>query len=109
MFRKSKILIALGAALFITAAALLVPNHALSRPRHASYACLNNLRQFDSAKQQWALENHKKIKDTVTMDDLRPYLGRGSEGKMPQCPLGGVYKIGRLGDSPSCSIHGRLE
>ena len=48
-------------------------------------ACINNLRLIDSAKQQWALENRKQATDTPTMDDLRPYIGRGPNGELPGC------------------------
>jgi RNA polymerase sigma factor (sigma-70 family) len=42
----------------------------------------NKLRLIDSAKQQWALEQHKQNKDTPTWDDLRPYLAQGASGDM---------------------------
>ena len=66
-------------------------------------ACINNLRLFDAAKQQWALEFRKQTTDTPTMDDLKPYLGRGPNGEMPVCPDGGVYTIGTVGERPTCS------
>lgn len=66
-------------------------------------ACVNNLRLYDSAKQQWALENKKQATDTPTEDDLRPYLGRGANGEMPTCPDGGTYTIGAVGEKPTCS------
>lgn len=70
--------------------------------------CLQYLRQIDGAKQVWALENHKKAKDMVTMEDIRPYMGRGPKGEIPLCPKGGIYKIGRIGEPPSCSVDGSL-
>ena len=71
-------------------------------------ACINNLRLFDGAKQQWALENKKQGTDTPTMDDLRPYLGRGPNAEMPACPDGGVYTIGAASEKPTCSIPGHV-
>jgi RNA polymerase sigma factor (sigma-70 family) len=71
-------------------------------------ACINNLRMIDSAKQQWALEFHKTANDTPTMDDIKPYLGRGPEGEIPVCPDGGVYIIGKVGEKPTCSIPGHV-
>jgi DNA repair exonuclease SbcCD ATPase subunit len=65
--------------------------------------CVNNLRLYDSAKQQWALENRKQNTDTPTLDDLRPYLGKGANGEMPTCPDGGTYVIGTVGEKPTCS------
>jgi hypothetical protein len=53
---------------------------ALFGNRSSVNACLNNLRQIDAAKQQWAVEHNKKATDVVTMVDIAPYLGqRGGE------------------------------
>jgi membrane protein involved in colicin uptake len=71
-------------------------------------ACINNLRLFDAAKQQWALEQRKTANDTPTMADLQPYLGHGATGEMPSCPDGGVYTIGTVGEKPACSIPGHV-
>jgi hypothetical protein len=63
--------------------------------------CSITLRLIDSAKQQWALEYHKTTNDPPpTLNDLRPYIGRGSNGLMPECPCGGTYIPGRL-DEPA--------
>ena len=70
------------------------------------WACLNNLRIIDSSKAQWALEHNKTIKDSPTWDDVRPYMGRTSEGELPECPIHGVYTLGRVGEKARCSIHG---
>jgi len=66
-------------------------------------ACINNLRLIDASKQQWALENKKQATDTPTMDDLRPYIGRGPNGELPTCPDGGTYTVGTVGEKPTCS------
>ncbi len=69
-------------------------------------ACINNLRMIDGAKQQWALEYHKKITDIPTAQDITPYMGRGPAGEFPVCPEGGTYIIGAVGEKPRCSIPG---
>jgi len=73
------------------------------RPRYvaSSDSCINQLRQIDGAKQQWMIEQHKTTNDVPTWNDLRPYLSR--DGKIPVCPRGGRYTIGRLDELPSCS------
>jgi hypothetical protein len=58
---------------------------------------------IDSAKQQWALENHKRDTDTPTEQNIAPYL---PGGKLPACPDGGTYTIGAVGEKPRCSIPG---
>src|SRR5690242_3148234 len=66
-----------------------------SGPGWNANICINNLRQIDGAKQQWALENGKTNGEIiVTETDIRPYLGRGSNASIPQCPSGGKYVVG---------------
>ena len=66
-------------------------------------ACINNLRQIDAAKQQWALENKKTTDAVPTAQDLLPYF---KDGIFPVCPSGGTYMIGTVGEVPTCSVPG---
>jgi myosin heavy subunit len=66
-------------------------------------ACVNNLRQIDMAKQQWALENKKTADAVPTAQDLLPYF---SDRVFPVCPSGGIYTINAVGELPTCSIPG---
>jgi hypothetical protein len=68
-------------------------------------SCMNNLRQIEAAKNEWALETGKTTGAEPTEQDLLPYL---TGGVFPVCPAGGVYTIGAIGTPPSCSIHGSL-
>lgn len=90
------------------AAAIAIPNFTHARTTSQENACINNLRLIDVAKQQWALENKKQSTDTPTMQDLQPYLGHGPNGEFPTCPTGGTYKIGTVGEKPTCSIPGHV-
>jgi chromosome segregation ATPase len=85
-----------------TGAALQAAQAEGQKVQHAN-ACINNLRLIDASTQQWALQNKKQSTDTPTMDDLRPYLGRGPNGELPVCPDGGVYTVGTVGEAPTCS------
>ena len=69
-------------------------------------ACINNLRQIDAAKQEWALEKGKANGTPVTEDDIKPYLKLDASGNIPKCPAGGKYTIGKVGELPTCSIPG---
>ena len=74
-------------------------------------ACINNLRQIDAAKQQWALENGKKSTDTPAEDDIKPYVGKpdaNGNQSFPKCPAGGKYTIGRMDQMPTCSVPGHV-
>jgi general secretion pathway protein G len=68
-------------------------------------ACINNLRQIDGAKNEWALEKGKANGTPVTEDDIKPYL-KGNA--IPTCPGGGKYTLGKVGDLPTCSIEGHV-
>jgi hypothetical protein len=69
-------------------------------------ACINNLRQLDAAKHQWALENNKKETDVATWGDVMPYLNRSQTTF--RCPQGGEYTIGSLAEAPRCSVAGHV-
>jgi small-conductance mechanosensitive channel len=68
-------------------------------------ACINNLRQIDAAKQQWALEKNKTADAVPTAQDLLPYF---KDGVFPVCPSGGTYAINAVGEVPTCSIPGHV-
>ncbi|HTA94902.1 MAG TPA: hypothetical protein VK769_02140, partial [Verrucomicrobiae bacterium] len=63
--------------------------------------CINNLRQIDAAKQQWALEKNKTAEAIPTAQDLLPYF---KDGVFPVCPSGGTYTLNAVGELPVCSI-----
>lgn len=88
--------------------ALVIPRFVHPHTSASPNACVNNLRAIDGAKQQWALENKKHATDTPTAEDVRPYLGRGTNYEFPVCPGGGVYTIGAVGEKPTCSIPGHV-
>ncbi|MGH7950356.1 MAG: hypothetical protein ACREFE_00320 [Limisphaerales bacterium] len=80
-------------------AAIAIPNFVKARATAQRNACINNLRQLDAAKSEWALEKGKKNGDVPTKEDLLPYLR-----KWPVCPAGGAYTINPIGEPPTCSI-----
>jgi hypothetical protein len=67
--------------------------------------CINNLRQIDQAKQQWALEKNKDATDVPTAQDLAPYF---TTGTFPACPDGGNYTINAVSTLPTCSVPGHV-
>ena len=68
-------------------AAIAIPNFLKARSTSQQNVCINNLRQIDGAIQQWALESRAKVTDPVSGANIQPYLGRGSTGLLPFCPL----------------------
>jgi len=71
-----------------------------------SNTCINNLRAFDGAKQQWALDEHKSTNDIPTMTEISRFMPAVSMRAVPDCPAGGVYTLGRVCENPGCSIKG---
>ena len=87
-------------------AAIAIPNFVKARTTSQTNACINNLRQLDGAKQQWALEQKQLSAALPTSGDVQPYLGRGTAGAYPTCPANGVYTLGTCGIAPVCNIAG---
>ena len=86
-------------------AAIAIPNFVKARTTSQQNACINNLRQYDGAVQQWALENKKDSTATYTMTSIQPYVKLDSSGNLPACPAGGTYASGgAVTNSPTCSL-----
>src|SRR6187549_378485 len=57
-------------------AAIAIPNFVKARRVSQTNACINNLRQIDGAKQQWALETKQTGTAAPQEVDIAPYIGR---------------------------------
>jgi len=90
-----------GIAFLGMLAAIAIPNFVKAREVAQQNACINNLRQIDAAKHQWALEKNRADTDTPTEADLTPYF---KSHQFPACPAGGTYTIGAVNTLPSCSV-----
>ena len=91
-------------------AAIAIPNFVKSRTTSQTQVCINNLRQIDSAKQQWALETRQITNAVPTDSDIEPYL-RSSSLTNVVCPSGGVtasfdssYSLHSVSEPPTCNI-----
>ena len=85
-------------------AAIAIPNFIKARTTAQTNACYNQMRQIDSGKQQWAIENKKTGTDTPNTTEVGAYI----RGGFPSCPASGTYTIGNVNTAPSCSVHGSL-
>jgi general secretion pathway protein G len=85
-------------------AAIAIPNFVKARTTSQQNACINNLRQYDGAVQQWALENKKSSSDPYGLTSIQPYIKLDSNNNLPQCPAGGTYASGgNVTNSPTCT------
>lgn len=93
-------------------AAIAIPNFVRARTTSQMNACINNLRQIDGAKQQWALETKQPATATPVDADIGPYLGRAASTAGIVCPSGGStantfalsYTINTLATAPACLV-----
>ena len=81
--------------------AIAVPNFVRARESSRAKSCIANLKQIDSAKQQWGMDNKKTGTDTPADTDL---AGTGKYMKsFPTCPSdNSAYTVGNLDTNPSC-------
>jgi prepilin-type N-terminal cleavage/methylation domain-containing protein len=87
-------------------ASIAIPNFIRARTNSQVNACINNLRQIDSAIQEWALEFKQVGSATVVSANLMPYMGRGTVGQWPSCPAGGTYAVTTVATKPTCTATG---
>ncbi|GAB4462987.1 MAG: hypothetical protein OHK0029_30880 [Armatimonadaceae bacterium] len=83
---------------------LLVMNtwRALIRTRYTR--CIGNLKQIQSAKEQWAMENNRSNAAIPNDDDL---FGADRYVKVkPECPVRGTYQLRAVSEPPTCTIGG---
>jgi prepilin-type N-terminal cleavage/methylation domain-containing protein len=88
-------------------AAIAIPSFVHARSTSQANACINNLRQIESAVQQVAIANGLHVGDTVNYpDDLTPYIKLNSNLQIPGCPAGGTYTLAQVGSIPQalCSL-----
>lgn len=83
-------------------AAIAIPNFVKARTTAQKNACINNLRQIDGAKEQWALEKKKSAGSASVDTEIEEYI----KGGAPKCPSGGGYTYGAVDTAPTCSITG---
>ena len=87
-------------------------NSGRNSPGWRMNSCINNLRQIDAAKAQWAFEYNKtNLEAAVTWNDVRPFLGHGVSLDFIYCPedktetASSSYTLGNLGSPPKCKIN----
>lgn len=88
-------------------AAIAIPNFLRARAKSQATACINNMRQIDSAVQQFCMESGKKAGDILNFpQDVSSYIRLNSNNEIPTCPASGIYSLAQVGNIPSvlCSL-----
>src|SRR5881394_4326058 len=108
-FGRKKLVVAVPVALVVLfLAATAIPSVIPARPASQRNACVFNLRAIQNAKTEWARANNKLATDTPTETEL--YGTTGTSGFLrhrPECPRGGVYTLGSVGQNPTCTYSNR--
>lgn len=108
-FTLTEIMIVVGIIALLSEIA--IPYFIEARGTAAQSSCINNLRQIDGAKQQWALEELRAPTAIPTFDDIAVYLGHGDPASLQLiCPLDpsktfdNSYKMNDLTLGPECKL-----
>jgi len=87
-------------------AGIAVPSFVRARMRSSQAGCVNNLRQIESAKAQWALET--KAGPTTLPTDANLFGAGLYLKKKPECAAGGNYTIDTINNPPTCDQPGHV-
>ena len=91
--------------------AIAIPNFVSARESSRAKACVGNLKQIDSATQQWCMDQKKNAANygtgPVITTDLYVSGGTGYLRATPACPSAGAYTAAAsITTTPQCSISG---
>jgi len=95
--------------------AIAIPNFIQSRESARARACIGNLKQIDSAKQQWLMDN--KASAIATEAWTNPFTQAADPENLvgtyirsgPSCPEGGIYNTNTATTIPTCSLGSNLQ
>ena len=87
-------------------AAIAIPSFVRARQRSRTSTCINNLRQIESAKEQYAMEANLADGDGVAAITWTDYIKSGQ----PTCPIGNAaYTVDVVGTAPTCPNYDATE
>ena len=84
-------------------AAIAIPSFMKARTTSQKNACINNLRQIEAGKEQWALETRQPSAAVAVTTAVDSYLKTS-----PTCPAGGTYTYGVIGTNCACTMSGHV-
>ena len=80
-------------------AAIAIPSFMKARTSSQQKACINNLRQIEAGKEQWALETKVAQGTTADRTQVNAYIKTA-----PSCPANGTYDYKTIGTDATCTI-----
>jgi prepilin-type N-terminal cleavage/methylation domain-containing protein len=86
-------------------AAIAIPSFVKARTTSQQNACINNLRQIDSGKEQGALAYRIAQGTALATASVDQYIKGGTT---PVCPAAGTYTYRVIGSNPTCTVSGHV-
>jgi prepilin-type N-terminal cleavage/methylation domain-containing protein len=83
-----------------------IPNFIIARNTSWANACVENLREIEAAKEEWAMVKRQGPTASPGSTDLVGTATTGFMKSFPACPAGGTYTIGNMQTRPACSVAG---
>lgn len=86
--------------------AVAIPNFMKARETSRAKACQSNLRQIETAKEQWAMDTKADAADVPVLADLvggNAYIK--SEPKCPSDPSNAEYNFNAVNTAPTCPVN----
>jgi prepilin-type N-terminal cleavage/methylation domain-containing protein len=83
-------------------AAIAIPSFMKARTQSQQNACINNLRQIEAGKEQWALATKQTQGATAVTTAVMEYIKNPSSST--NCPAGGTIAFGVIGTNATCDI-----
>ncbi len=91
-------------AIIALLAAIAIPNFVKARAASQKSVCIDNLKQIEGGKANWAMEQRKNNTDTPVDTDL--YGSTAYIKTTPSCPGNGTYAINQVDAKPTCTLSG---
>ena len=72
--------------------------------------CVSNMRDIDVAKLTYAMDHDLANGAVITEEQISEFFEHKQDWQRDMCCLteGSRYDIGRVGENPSCAVHGTL-
>lgn len=83
-------------------AAIAIPSFMKARTQSQANACINNLRQIESGKEQWALEAKQAQGAAVVTASVMAFIKNPTA--VTNCPGGGTIAFENVGTNATCTL-----
>jgi len=104
MKRKHAVWFVVASLIAAALVTLIAAKHRRAAIVSRTHNCDNQMCQIDGAKEQFAHVAGLADGESVTPEQISPYIYRGWTNL--RCRSGGTYIIHTIGEMPECSVHG---